>query len=194
MGSGSRALYNGITRLANVFVTGRTAFASTAQAARTEGFQHEAQGRAMTIIGYTGSAKNIVIPGRIGSVPVAVIGDRVFKKKQLASVTIPDSVTTIGCGAFMENYVISVTIPDNVTAIRDRAFSHDSLTSVTIPNGVTAIGDGAFCSNQLTSVTIPANVKVKTSTFFGHMANVYMNGCSHAGTYISGGGATWRRQ
>ncbi len=76
----------------------------------------------------------------------------------LASVTIPDSVTSISNGAFYEcSGLTSVTIPDSVTSIGSSAFRGCSgLTSVTIPDSVTSIGNYAFyeCSG-LESITIP---------------------------------------
>jgi hypothetical protein len=112
-----------------------------------------------TITGYTGSTKDVAIPGLIDGLPVTAIGHFAFWTKQLTSVTIPDSVTAIGVGAFQENKLTSVTIPDSVTRIGDYAFSHNALTSVTIPDGVTSIGTYAFWENQLTHLTIPGSVK-----------------------------------
>ena len=81
--------------------------------------------------------------------------------KNLTSITIPDSVTSIGGYAFCgcEN-LKSITIPDSVTWIGERAFSGcKNLTSITIPDSVTSIGGDAFrgCSS-LTSITIPDGV------------------------------------
>ena len=76
----------------------------------------------------------------------------------LASVTIPDSVTSIAWYAFFGCCgLTSVTIPDSVTNIGESAFSGCiGLTSVTIPDSVTGIEWGAFsgCSG-ITSVTVP---------------------------------------
>ena len=86
-----------------------------------------------------------------------VIGSRAFYSFNLASIDIPNSVTTIGDNAFKYcSSLTSITIPDNVTTIGDNAFQYcSSLTSITIPDNVTSIGDYAFsgCSS-LTSVIL----------------------------------------
>ena len=79
----------------------------------------------------------------------------------IASVTIPNSVTSIGFSVFSGcTGLTSITIPDGVTGIGGSAFKGcTGLTSVTIPNSVTSIGGSAFegCTG-LTSVTIPNSV------------------------------------
>ena len=102
--------------------------------------------------------KDVNIPREINGVEVKAIGEYAFASKQLTSVTIPNSITTIELGAFAGNQLTSITIPDSVTTIENSAFSSNQLTSVTIGNNVTTIGDSAFADNQLTSVTIPDSV------------------------------------
>ena len=89
----------------------------------------------------------------------------------LASITIPNSVTSIGGGAFSGcSSLTSVTIPNSVTSIGNDAFyGCSSLTSVAIPSSVTSIGESAFegCSS-LTSITIPESVRsIGNSAFSG---------------------------
>ncbi len=85
----------------------------------------------------------------------------------LASITIPDSVTSIGNYAFYRcSSLTSITIPDSVTSIGDYAFYNcTSLTSIIIPDSVTSIGEDAFsgCSN-LQSILIGKNVSSMTGT------------------------------
>ena len=98
-----------------------------------------------------------------------VFGDKVeripqmlcYGMKNLTSVTIPESVTSIGGGAFSDcTGLTSVNIPNSVTSIGGNAFSGcTGLTSVNIPNSVTSIGGGAFSGcTGLTSVNIPNSV------------------------------------
>ena len=88
----------------------------------------------------------------------------------LASITIPNSVTSIGGGAFSGcSSLTSVIIPNGVTNIDGVFYGCSSLTSVTIPNSITSIGESAFegCSS-LTSVTIPESVRsIGNSAFYG---------------------------
>ncbi len=93
---------------------------------------------------------------------VTSIGDEAFRDcSRLTGVTIPEGVTSIGGYAFYGcRSLTSVTIPEGVTSIEDGVFSDcRSLTSVTIPAGVTSIGNRAFSyCRSLTGVTIPESV------------------------------------
>ena len=129
-------------------------------------------GDGVTITGYTGSAKNLVIPSELGGKPVTAIGEKAFyKNKTITSVKIPEGVTSIGDNAFSVcDSLTKATIPEGVTSIGDNAFSGcSSLTEVTIPEGVTSIGAGAFSvCDSLTKATIPEGVtSIRGSVFEG---------------------------
>ena len=83
-------------------------------------------------------------------------------RKEIQTVVIGDSVTSIGNEAFYMSYsaITHVTIGNTVTSIGNNAFSYCSaLTQVTIPNSVTSIGNSAFSGcRALTQVDIPNNV------------------------------------
>ena len=141
---------------------------------------------------YKGSSENVAIPDNFDGFPVVSIGQNAFQKKDVVSVTIPDSVTLIGDSAFnscskLKSVVIGksvetiseyafryctslekIVIPDSVKIIRESAFyGCENLTSVDFGNSLEEIGTGAFynCSS-LTSVVIPDSVNdIQTLAF-----------------------------
>lgn len=93
----------------------------------------------------------------------------------MASITIPNGVTSIGADAFSNCYSLtSITVPDGVTSIGSSAFTYCyGLTSVTIPNKVTSIGNSAFSScYDLTSIIIPDDVTSIGSSVFQSCYNL----------------------
>ena len=95
--------------------------------------------------------------------------------KNIQTIIIPDSVTSIGDGAFYEcSNLTSIDIPDSVTSIGKGVFEYCSLlTTETIGNSVKAIGDSTFykCSN-LTSINIPDNVTIIDLWTFGYCSSL----------------------
>ena len=122
------------------------------------------QGAGATVTGYNrnvgGSVVNIPATVTIGSTEYAVktIGDLALFDKQLTSVTIPTSVTSVNEGAFANNQLTTVIVPDGVTTVGDFAFASNQLTQLTIGDSVITIGRNAFVSNQLTNVAIGDSV------------------------------------
>jgi hypothetical protein len=127
-------------------------------------------GRSVRITGYIGSKQIINIPPEIRQLPVTHIGDEVFKRKNITSITIPYGVTYIGNNAFDGNQLTNIIIPNGVTHIGNSAFARNRLTKITIPNSVTHIGREAFDTNLLTSVIIGNGV-----THIGDFAFVNSN-------------------
>lgn len=99
---------------------------------------------------------SITIPDSVTSIGSSALSDCIH----LASIAIPDSVISIGDGAFDSCAKLnSVTIGNRVNSIGWSAFDSCALTQVTIPDSVTSIGEGAFSScTNLTSLTIPGGV------------------------------------
>jgi len=106
----------------------------------------------LTITGYKGTARNLVIPDKLYGLKVTIIGNRAFQNKGLISVVIPDTVVTIengyygDHGAFMNNSdLIKVTLGKGIKTIGVSAFqSCGQLTEIIIPDFVTGIGDSSF--------------------------------------------------
>lgn len=93
--------------------------------AETSGdWEYQIEGGTATIIGYTGSATEVTIPGEIDGYKVTKIDIGAFSFcTSLTNVSIPDSVTDIGRRAFFScTALTSVTIPDSVNRIGDYAF------------------------------------------------------------------------
>jgi len=125
----------------------------------------------LTITGYKGSVKDVVIPGALYGLRVTSIGSNVFEEKALTGVVIPNTVTTIGSYAFYQNKNLTeVNIPDSVTEIGYAAFGGCGITKLSLGRAVQTIHDRAFSTNQITQLTLPATLKViGESAFAGNM-------------------------
>ena len=90
-----------------------------------------------------------MIPKTINGLIVTNIGDALnystgeneksFANKNLTSVVIPNSVTTIGLGAFYSNQMTSIEIPDSVTYLSCYAF--DETVSITKNDSLVCVDD-----------------------------------------------------
>ena len=121
-------------------------------------YQLANNGTTYTVTGYDGSDTVIVIPDSVGGIPVTKIANNAFKDKQrIASITVPDSVTSIGDYAFYG--CISLTEINLGNGIKTipycMAQGCNKLQSIVIPDSVTSIGAHAFAGcSSLTSVYI----------------------------------------
>ncbi|MCL2109046.1 MAG: glycoside hydrolase family 11 protein, partial [Oscillospiraceae bacterium] len=85
---------------------------------------------------------------------VTEIGLSAFANKTaLATVTIPDSVTSIGNFAFAKTTLTTVTLPANLKSIGAHAFDSVPVTKIVIPASVNSIGEAAFLQTNLAEVT-----------------------------------------
>ncbi|MDO5079395.1 MAG: leucine-rich repeat protein, partial [Streptococcus minor] len=57
------------------------------------------------------------------------------------------------------NQLASLTLPNSVTSVGQLAFANNHLMSVTIPNSVTKMALGAFVENRLESVELPSHLQ-----------------------------------
>ena len=108
--------------------------------------------------------KSIDIPDSVTS-----IGNYAFYESGITNIEIPSSVTSIGDSAFEGCYALkNVEIPDSITSISDYAFYESGITNIEIPSSVTNIGSSAFKSCELlTSIEIPDSVtSIGDSAFY----------------------------
>lgn len=106
---------------------------------------------------YCNSLASITIPDGVTSIETYAFTNCY----SLASITIPEGVTSIGISAFNGCYLLtSIAISDSVTSIGGSVFQNCySLASITIPDGMTSIGTYTFnYCHSLASITIPDTV------------------------------------
>lgn len=113
----------------------------------------------VTIHGYRGNKKNIIIPNYIKNYPVAIIARDAFYNNQLQSVVLPEYLEVISDGAFAYNQLTEIKFPESVSYIGQFAFAFNKLKSVSIPERVTHINPETFRFNELTSVNFHNNVQ-----------------------------------
>ena len=122
---------------------------------------------------YNSYSGNVTIPETVDylghTYVVKAIGDNAFaKSKDLKSVTIPKTVTSIGKRAFYYSGITAITIPDEVLSMGPSAFSRCSdLTSVTLSNQLKEISDDAFSDcKELADITLHASIaKIGNNAF-----------------------------
>jgi hypothetical protein len=112
--------------------------ASTPKGKTDDGFKYAIKDNSVTIAGYSGEIKDVVIPASIEGLPVTEIGERAFAGKKLTSVVFPETLIAIGAGAFSfgefssQNYITSITLPKNIKKIGSSAFNANSLTTIEV--------------------------------------------------------------
>ncbi|GHT83999.1 hypothetical protein FACS1894137_06460 [Spirochaetia bacterium] len=123
-------------------------------------FQYEIQSNTIRITKYSGSMKNVIIPARINTMPVAAIGKGAFAHADITGITLPNTITTIEEKAFWYSNITSLVIPPSVLSIGKQAFySCKYLSSITLPARALSIDSFAFseCVN-LETVIIPTEI------------------------------------
>lgn len=93
-------------------------------------FKYVIENETVTITSYFGSEKEVVIPERIASLPVATIRSNTFvRNKTVTVLTIPETVTSVGDGAFtqmkslkkiiLQSKSIKVKAPEGCVVVED---------------------------------------------------------------------------
>ncbi|MDE6520348.1 MAG: leucine-rich repeat domain-containing protein [Ruminococcus sp.] len=107
---------------------------------------------------------DIIIPD-----DVVKIGERVFRGRNIKSVTIPSSVKVIEREAFeLCHNLTKVTLNNGLENIKKDAFHGCSINEIEIPETVKTIGEDAFASASITSINIPEKLKHITKECFVH--------------------------
>ena len=96
---------------------------------------------------------------------ITTIGANAFAGNQIATLALPNSLTTIGEGAFRNNTSLTeANLPsnNNYQTVSNNLFNGAKLTSITIPDNVTAIGANAFYNNDLQEIIIADTSKLQS--------------------------------
>ena len=101
---------------------------------------------------------DLVIPKEIDGIAVKIIGREAFKRKDLNSIIIPNSVTHIHASAFEDNYIRNLIIPDSVIGISSSAFFKAGIVNLKIGAGLMSISTSTFEANLIQDLVIPDNI------------------------------------
>ena len=131
-----------------VTTSAETAMAETQPATQgNDQFEFELRDGSAVVTKYTGNSADVTVPDEYEGAPVTEIGFYAFEAEfDIASVTLPETVTLIGEGAFMDcSSLTSINIPAAVTGIDRGAFVGCSkLGKLDIPESVGYIREEAF--------------------------------------------------
>ncbi len=127
----------------------------------TDGLVYEKIGGQIVVVGYTGSAKCVVIPEKhtVNNYPynVVKIANGAFAgNTAIEYVVLPNNVTTVGNNAFRGCTSLKrVDLGSFVTGIGGLAFDGCALDDIVLPDSLVAIGKAALRGNPITRITLP---------------------------------------
>ncbi|SEL63086.1 Leucine rich repeat-containing protein, partial [Ruminococcus sp. YRD2003] len=110
------------------------------------------------------NVKEVVIPEKADVTDGYSIGDRAFRGTALATVILPDSLTSIGDSAFRDcAYLTEITIPGNVNTMEAHVFDGcKRLKELTIPKSVKSTGnqfDGCLQGSSIEKVVFEEGIE-----------------------------------
>lgn len=118
---------------------------------------------------------DIVVPSSFeGFEGIKVVGidERVFYRRVMKSLTLPNTVVSIGRKAFSEVYISEeLVIPESVTYIGEEAFSYSHIKSVVLPP-MEAIGSKIFYKSGVEKVVMTEGTRVITNSAFFECARI----------------------
>ncbi|MDD7651517.1 MAG: leucine-rich repeat domain-containing protein [Candidatus Faecousia sp.] len=111
-----------------------------------ENFRYKRENGEITITGYTGADRGIVIPKEIDGRPVTKIGEQAFEGYDLTSVSFPETVTHIEMYAFRDCECLErVELPDSLLELGAWAFDEcDALKELRIPKNAALEESGLY--------------------------------------------------
>jgi len=134
----------------------------------------ELSGTAQIINGY-GTSGNVVIPATVPyngvNYKLTSIYEEAFSDNtKITGVSVEgENLTEVGEMAFCNcSALASISLPNSVTTIGNKAFAYTAITSIVLPENVKSMGTGLFynCSS-LESVTLPKSItRIPNETFY----------------------------
>lgn len=160
-------------------------------------FNYTTNNGTITITGYTGSERAVVIPSTVNGLPVTGIGNSAFLAcTNMMTVVVPAGITTIGCGAFEScSSLTNITIPASVNRILYAAFYHcPNLTAVYFMGNAPALDWDLFKwaptipDHGMKSYLRAANRSLQMSDLFGSAEGMvyYLQGTTGWRSVFSG--------
>lgn len=119
-------------------------------------------------------------------------GNRFYNHKNLKSVTLPATLTTIGDYAFYNTRISSVEFPKALTSIGSYAFANSSLNFLNVPAEVTAVGSHAFSGTPVEMVSYNAASAAISPDLFEGCANLRVLHLGENVASVGKGDATYK--
>ena len=139
-----------------------------------DGITYECVNGILSVTGYSGSEKDIVIPQKIEDIKVSGIATEAFKGSKLDSVNIQAELSILNESAFENSTVKQVILPNTIKKINRYAFKNcQNLTSINFPEGLIEIGGEAFINTQLGDIVFPESLQtISAYAFAGSYGNI----------------------
>jgi len=130
------------------------------------------------VTAYKGNSRNVVIPEMIQGVPVKVLGFALFIDRDIDSVVLPGSVTTLESIKEGDFESVSRTFHNcsakdinlfhtSITVLPKWTFMYAKIERIALPGTLEKIDQGAFEGSMLTTIHMPNSVKyVEPYSFF----------------------------
>lgn len=153
----------------------------------TEDLTYELVDGAVTITGYLGTARELVLPQEIEGRPVTKIGTYAFAEYDMTSIELPETLVEIGAYAFTEcDCLTEIKIPSETEVIGEGAFYHcDVLEKVELPSDLKRIEMGAFNSCVvLENINISDNLEYIGAYALGYCDKLLENRCTKQPTVV----------